>query len=124
MKMSKIESAMRTVLAFNDAFNRHDIQGMVKLVSDDFRCEDHSPAPEGHVLAGKDEAAQYWQGLFQTSPGARKEIEEIFGLGERCVMRWRMSGLGPEGALANVRGADIFRVRERTIREQLSYVKS
>jgi len=29
MKMSRIETAMRTVLKFNEAFNRHDVAGMI-----------------------------------------------------------------------------------------------
>lgn len=33
--MSKVESVVRVVLAFNKAFNRHDVAGMVQYLSDD-----------------------------------------------------------------------------------------
>ena len=29
---SKIDGALRVVLAFNDAFNRHDLAGMMQLI--------------------------------------------------------------------------------------------
>jgi hypothetical protein len=35
IRMSKIESGMRVVLEFNEAFNRHDVTGMMQLLSDD-----------------------------------------------------------------------------------------
>ncbi len=31
MKMSRLESAIRVVLKFNEAFNRHDVAGMMPL---------------------------------------------------------------------------------------------
>jgi hypothetical protein len=34
IRMSKLEAAMRVVLAFNEAFNRHDVPGMMQLMSD------------------------------------------------------------------------------------------
>jgi hypothetical protein len=35
IRMSRLESAMRLVLAFNEAFNRHDVAGMLQLMSDE-----------------------------------------------------------------------------------------
>jgi hypothetical protein len=38
-------------------------------------------------------------------------------------MRWRYSWVDIEGQKGHVRGVDIFRVRNGSIREKLSYVK-
>ena len=54
---------------------------------------------------------------------AIRHTQEIFGLGERCVMRWRYSWVDTAGERGHVRGVDIFRVRNGAIREKLSYVK-
>lgn len=122
-RLSKLESAMRVVLAFNDAFNRHDIEGMMRLMSDDCRFENTEPAPDGMAYEGKEAVTQFWQAFFQQSPEAHIEIEEIFGLGRRCIMRWQYEWAGADGRRGHVRGVDIFRVEDELIREKLSYVK-
>lgn len=114
---------MRVVLAFNDAFNRHDVEGMMRLMSDDCRFENTEPAPDGSVYEGREAVAQFWQAFFEKSPEAQIEIEEIFGLGRRCIMRWRYTWVGAGGELGHVRGVDIFWVEDELIREKLSYVK-
>lgn len=122
-RMSKIESAIRVVLEFNEAFNRHDVAGMMQLMSDDCVFEDTHPAPDGTVYSGKEDVTNYWQNFFRESPQAHIHIEEIFGFGERCIMRWNYSWVDLGGEKGHVRGVDIFRVRSGSIREKQSYVK-
>ena len=123
IRMSKIESSMRVILAFNEAFNRHDVEEMMKLMSDDCVFENTAPAPDGTVYSGNDAVTQFWQDFFRGSPHAHIEIEEIFGLGNRCIMRWRYEWVDETGKKGHVRGVDIFHVREGLITEKLSYVK-
>ncbi len=123
IRMSKLESGIRVVLEFNEAFNRHDVAGMMQLMSDDCIFETTEPAPDGAVYSGKEAVAHFWQDFFRQSPDAQIEIEEIFGFGERCIMRWKYSWVDMEGEKGHVRGVDIFRVRSGSIREKLSYVK-
>lgn len=122
-RMSKLEASTRLVLEFNEAFNRHEVAGMMELMSDDCIFENTYPAPDGTVYSGKETVTQFWRDFFRESPQAHIEIEEIFGLGERCIMRWRYSWVDVEGKQGHVRGVDIFRVREGSILEKLSYVK-
>lgn len=124
IRMEKIETALRVVLEFNDAFNRHDVAGMMQLMSDDCVFENTDPAPDGALYAGKEAVTHFWQDFFRESPQAHIEIEEAFGLGNsRCVMRWRYSWVDATGAEGHVRGVDIFAVRDGLISEKLSYVK-
>ncbi|MCL4265099.1 MAG: nuclear transport factor 2 family protein [Anaerolineae bacterium] len=123
MKMSRIETAVRTVLAFNEAFNRHDVAGMMALMSDDCVFENTALAPDGTVYQGKEAVTQFWQEFFRQSPQAHIEIEEIFGLGYRCVMRWRYEWVDEAGEKGHVRGVDIFQVKNDLISQKLSYVK-
>ena len=122
-RMSRLESSVRVVLAFNEAFNRHDLTEMMQLMSDDCVFENTGPAPEGAVYAGKEAITQFWQGFFRESPQAHIEIEEIFGLGIRCVMRWRYDWVDAAGKKGHIRGVDIFQVKNGSICEKLSYVK-
>lgn len=118
IRMSQIETSVRIVMEFNDAFNRHDVQEMMQLASDDTVFENTHPSPDGTRFSGKPAVTQFWNDFFRDSPNARIEIEEIFGMGNRCVMRWKYTwGNG------HVRGVDVFKLKDGLIAEKLSYVK-
>ena len=123
MKMSRIESAIRLTLEFYEAFNRHDATGIMQLLSDDCIFENSEPAPDGAVYTGKEALTRFWQEFFHESPNAQIEIEEIFGLGMRCVARWRYDRADAAGEKGYVRGVDILRVKNGAISEKLSYIK-
>lgn len=123
IRMSKFETALRVVLAFNTAFNRHDVPAMMALMSEDCIFENTQPAPDGTRYTGKEAVTRFWEDFFRQSPHAQIEIEEVFSLGERCVMRWSYHWQEAGGAKGHVRGVDIFRVTGGFIREKLSYVK-
>lgn len=117
-RMSKLESGVRTALEFNEAFNRHDVDGMMKFASEDTIFENTDPAPDGTVYSGKEAVTKFWRDFFRESPQAHIDIEEIFGLGFHVVMRWKYSwGDG------HVRGVDVFKFKDGLISEKLSYVK-
>ena len=122
-RLSRLESAIRVVLEFNEAFNRHDVAGMMRLLSDDCVFENTSPAPDGTVYSGKEAVTQFWLDFFHESPQAHIEIEEIFGLGIRCMMRWRYDWVDGAGKKGHVRGVDIFQLKNGFICQKLSYVK-
>ena len=123
IRMSKLESGVRVVIEFNEAFNRHDVAGMMQLMSDDCLFENTDPAPDGTVYKGKEAVTQFWQDFFRESPQAHIEIEEIFGMGFRCIMRWKYQWVDAEGKQGHVRGVDIFKLKDGLICEKLSYVK-
>jgi ketosteroid isomerase-like protein len=123
IRMSRLEAASRAVLAFNEAFNRHDVAGMMRLMSDDCVFENTAPAPDGAVYTGKEAVTQFWHDFFRESPQAHIEIEEILGFGDRCMMRWRYDWVDAAGDKGHVRGVDIFHVKNGFICEKLSYVK-
>lgn len=122
-RMSKIEAAMRLVLEFNEAFNRHDVAGMMKLMSEDCVFENTDPAPDGTTYSGKEAVTHFWQDFFRESPHAHIDIEEIFGAGQHCIMRWKYSWVDSAGQKGHVRGVDIFREKEGLLSEKFSYVK-
>jgi len=110
IRMSKIESGVRIVLKFNEAFNRHDVDAMMRCLCEDCLFED----VDNNSYSGKESITRFYQNLFRESPQANIEIEEIFGLGLRCVMRWKYN---------DARGVDIFKLKDGLICEKLSYVK-
>ncbi|MBP8973834.1 MAG: nuclear transport factor 2 family protein [Anaerolineae bacterium] len=123
MKMARIETAIRAVLSFYEAFNRHDVAAMTALLTDDCRFEHFAPAPDGTVYAGKDAIARFWQDFFRESPQAHLDIEKIQGFGMQCIVRWRCQWVDAAGNPRHLRGVDLFQERGGLICEQLSYVK-
>jgi len=122
-RLSRLESGIRVVLEFNEAFNRHDVPGMMRLMCDDCVFENTNPAPDGAVYSGKKAVTRFWEDFFRSSPQAHIEIEEVFGLGFRCIMRWKYDWVDAAGKNGHVRGVDLFKMKDGFIWEKLSYVK-
>lgn len=103
---------------FNAAFNQHDVDAVMALMTDDVIFENTSPQPDGERFSGQAEVRAFWERFFAGSPQAHFEAEEITAAGDRCTVRWRYSwGDG------HIRGIDLFRVRDGKVAEKLSYVK-
>ncbi len=123
--MARDESAEATravVDRFNDAFNRHDVDAIMALMTDDCVFDSTRPPPDGERHEGQAAVRGYWAAFFARSPAARFEAEEVFACGDRCVVRWVYHWVR-EGAPGHVRGVDVFRVRAGKVAEKLSYVK-
>jgi predicted SnoaL-like aldol condensation-catalyzing enzyme len=124
MRMSKVESAIRIVLEYNEAFNRRAVDDMMRLLSEDCVYEHHSPAPDGSTYSGKLAISRFWLAFFRESPNAEVKIEDVFGLGYRCIMRWKYKWVDNYGNDTYTRGVDIFLVKDNFICEILSYLKA
>ena len=112
-----------TVIEFNEALNRGDVDGMMRLMTDDCMFENTYPAPDGTAYRGKDAVRRFWEDFFLASPHAHIEVEEIFATADRCILRWRYNWAAADGQTGHVRGVDVYRVQDGLIREKLSYVK-
>ena len=123
IRMEHVESGLRVVIAFNEAFNRHDVPGMMQLMTEDCVFENTTPAPDGTTYTGKGAIAQYWQSFFANSPHAHIKIEATFGYGLHCVLLWRYDWVDQAGKRGHVRGVDLYQVKNGLISEKLSYVK-
>ncbi|RIK38760.1 MAG: nuclear transport factor 2 family protein [Chloroflexi bacterium] len=106
--------------AFNDAFNRHNVAGVMALMTADCVFENTYPPPDGTRVEGAAAVREVFADFFRQSPQARFEWEEIVALGERCAVRWVYRW---DDAGGHVRGIDLFRLRDGKIAEKLSYVK-
>ena len=112
------EATLATIERFNEAFNRHDVDAVMALMTEDVVFENTSPAPDGERFEGQAAVRAFWERFFGGSPGAHFEAEESLAAGDRCVVRWRYSwGDG------HIRGVDVLQVRDGKVAEKLSYVK-
>ncbi len=115
-------ATLETVSAFNAAFNAHDVDAVMRLMTDDVVFENTRPVPDGERHEGQAAVRAFWESFFQRSPKARFAAEESFAAGDRCVVRWVYNWLR-DGVPGHVRGVDVFRVRDGRVAEKLSYVK-
>ncbi len=122
--MDEITAAtVATVERFNDALNRHDVDAVMALMTDDCIFENTFPAPDGGRFTGQAAVRDFWAGMLRDSPAAHFETEELFAHGDRCTTRWRYTYARADGGTGHIRGADIFRVRDGKVAEKLAYVK-
>jgi ketosteroid isomerase-like protein len=113
-----MDATLDLIERFNAAFNRHDVDAVMALMTEDVVFENTHPPPDGQRHVGQRDVRACWERLFAESPRARFETEDQFADRDRAVVRWRYSwGDG------HIRGVDVFRVRDGQIAEKLSYVK-
>jgi ketosteroid isomerase-like protein len=112
------DEARDTIQRFHDALNRRDLDALGDLITDDCVFEATSPAPDGTRHVGRRAVLEACRVFFAGSPTTHFEVEEMFGAGDRVVVRWLYSW-----ADGHVRGVDLLRVRAGRVAETLAYVK-
>jgi uncharacterized protein (TIGR02246 family) len=117
------DRVVTVITRFNVALNARDIDGMMRLMTDDCVFENTAPPPDGRRFIGQLQVRTFWESFFESSASATIEIEEIAAFDDRCVMRWTYRWVGRNGQSGHVRGIDLYRVRDGLISEKLSYVK-
>ncbi len=114
-------ATIEAVERFNSAFNQHDVDATIALMTEDAVFESTSP-PDGERHEGAAALRLAWERLFTETPTAHFDAEEIIATGDRCVVRWTYSWQDGD-VQHHVRGVDVLRVRDGKIAEKLAYVK-
>lgn len=113
--------AHTAVSALAGAFGTGDVDAIMAAMTANCVFESTSPVPDGTRVVGADAVRAVWVALFEGTPGASFETEEIVMAGDRAVLRWRFSWGGDDPG--HVRGIDLLRVTDGAVSEKLSYVK-
>ncbi|MBN2411478.1 nuclear transport factor 2 family protein [candidate division KSB1 bacterium] len=124
IRMSRLESSTRIIIKFIEDFNRQNITGMMQLIGNECVFENAGPVPDDAVYSGKETITAFWQDFFYEAPQSHIDIEEIFGMGFRCVTRWKYNRDNQKEKNNYIRGVTLFKVKNGSITEILSYVKA
>jgi ketosteroid isomerase-like protein len=117
------EKVTRTTIdRFNEAFNRHDADGLAAFLTEDTVFEDTSPAPDGRRIEGKVAVVDFWGGWFARNADARFEAGEVIVSGSRATVLWVYRKMR-NGQPWHLRGVDVFTVRDGKVAAKLAYVK-
>ena len=99
-----------------DAFNRHDIEGVMKDFADD--CVFYTvggPEVFGSKIEGADAIAKAFTAVWAGMPDAHWDHHSHFVAGDRAVSEWVFSGTNSHGMRIEAQGADLFTLRDGKI---------
>lgn len=116
-------ATLAAIERFNEAFDRHDVPGVMAAMTDDCVFEGTDPPPDGERYVGQAAVRDYWERFFHESPNAVFETEDLFVAGDRCTVRWIYRWIDRSGKAGHIRGVDVFRVQDGKVAEKLAYVK-
>ena len=118
--LTSTEQTRATIEQFNEAFNRYDVDAVMTLMTDDIIFENSS----GGRFEGKEGVRAVLSRAFEMMSMGGFTTEELFVAEDRCVVRWIYTLNREEPERGQVRGVDVFRVRNVRVAEKFSYVKS
>jgi steroid delta-isomerase-like uncharacterized protein len=122
--MSANESTIELLDAFANAFNSHDVEAILSLMTDDTVFEASAgPDIKGQVSRGREAVGQAFQEVFDTFHDARWSDPKHFIAGDRAVTEWVFSGTRNDGTRVEVQGCDVFTLRDGKIAIKNSYRK-
>lgn len=116
-------ATLATIQQFNAAFNAHDVDAIMALMTADCIFENTYPPPDGERFVGAAAVRRFWEDFFTASPHASFDFQETVACGERAFVCWSYHWVNAQGQAGHIRGVDILRVRAGKVAEKLSYVK-
>jgi taurine dehydrogenase small subunit len=99
-----------------DAFNRHDIDGVMQCFAAD--CVFYTvagPDVYGTKIEGEKAIADAFTAVWTGMKDAHWDHHSHFVYGDRAVSEWTFSGTGADGMRVEAQGADLFTLRDGKI---------
>lgn len=118
--MSTTEQILTLIEHFNETFNQHDVEAVMKLMTNDIVFENTS----GSRFEGQEAVRAVLTRAFALMSKGWFDTEDMFAAGDRCMVLWTYTYNREEPERGHVRGVDIFRVHDGLVAEKFSYVKS
>ena len=119
------EATVRTLTAFAEAWNRHDIDALMSFMTDDCVFE-ASAGPEacGARYSGREAVRAAFEAVWAGFPDAHWGDARHFVHGDRGVSEWTFTGTGADGTRVEVHGCDLFTFRDGKIALKDSFRKN
>ncbi|BAO89658.1 nuclear transport factor 2 family protein [Caballeronia cordobensis] len=116
---------LRLLQAFNEAWNRHDIDALMNCMADE--CVFHGvagPDTLGRTFTGRDAVRKGFTLAWETFPDASWQDGEHFVSGERGVSESTFRGTKADGSRIEARMVDVFTFSDGKIAVKNAYRKS
>ena len=109
---------------FAAAWNAHDLDALLSMVTDDCVFETAAGVnPYGNRFVGKEALRAAFPSAWQIWPDARWEEATHFVCGGRGVSEWTFRGTDRDGLRIELRGIDVFELRDGMIARKDTYRK-
>jgi steroid delta-isomerase-like uncharacterized protein len=128
------EHQLRAVIdAYNAAWNRHDVDAIVAMHTEDSVFENHSSGGKG---VGREAIREIVSGVFRTFPDIRFELRRLYLRDDLVVQEWTATAthanpvsykdtvLAPSGRTIRWDGMDIIPIRDGKVARKDVYANS
>jgi ketosteroid isomerase-like protein len=111
--------------AFGDAWNRHDVDALMSMMTDDCVFEASSGGNvDGERHEGPRAVRAAYAAVFEQYPNAHWGNARHWAAGDRGVSEWVFTGTRADGTRVEVNGCDLFTLRGGKIAVKNSYRKN
>jgi ketosteroid isomerase-like protein len=118
------DEAMAMLQSIATAFDEHDLDGIMAHLADDAVFEaPRGPEPWGTRFEGLAEIRQAFAARFSGIPDIRYQQDRHFVDGDRGASEWTLSGTTTDGERIEVRGCDLWTLRDGQVLKKDSYWK-
>ena len=118
------DDATAMLKAIATAFDEHDLDAIMAHFADDAIFEaPRAPDPWGTRFVGRDAVREGFAARFSGIPDIRYQDDEHFVDGDRGASEWTLSGTTTDGRWIEVRGCDLWTLRDGTVIKKDSYWK-
>ena len=116
---------LRLLERFADAWNRHDLDALMSMMTDDGVFEASAgPEVNGQRSEGTQAVRAAYALVFETFPDAHWANARHFVAGGRGVSEWTFTGTRKDGTRVEVTGCDLFTFRDGKVAVKNSYRKN
>ena len=115
----------RLMQAFAEAWNRHDVDGLMSMMTNDcvFEASGGSRV-NGERYEGEQAVRAAYAAVFAQFPDARWANARHFVAGDRGVSEWTFTGTSTDGTRVEVTGCDLLTFRSGKIAVKNSFRKN
>jgi len=125
MTSSTTSAPERLLDAFADAFNRHDLDALMSMMTTDCVFETSAgTSVNGTHHEGQPAVRAAFAAVFATYPDAHWAGARHFVAGDRAVSEWTFTGTLGDGTRVEVNGCDLFTLRDGRIAVKNSFRKN
>ena len=118
------DAALRTLKAVTAAFDAHDLDGIMAHFADDAVFEGPQGSdPWGTRFVGTAQVREAFAARFSGIPDIRYQDDAHFVDGDRGASEWTLSGTTSQGQRIEVRGCDLWTLRDGAVVKKDSFWK-
>ena len=122
----EMKVTVETLKQILEAFNRHDLDGIMEFFSDDCSFDfPRGPEPWGQRFIGKAQVREALAGRLKGIPDVHYDEDRhwISADGNMGVSEWTLTGTTTTGAGLKVRGCDLWEFHNEKVTRKNSYWK-